>query len=365
MLHPSLSRQDQGRVRLNGFTLIELLTVIFIIGLLIAILIPSLTGARNAAKNTSTAAVMNSSIKTGLEMFRSENEKDFLKTNGYPPSFSHPGIGTFQFKSHLGECPYLPEKPTIYGAQWLMLMLTGLDKQGLVQRSAVLPHGNLINNPPTWYGSNPTNANPGKILPRASQYLDSSKIRSSTLNELTGERNISLFPDWAPTDNTPGFVDTPQEIPVLLDAFDQPILYYAGNKFGTTGNMVETVHNEFNAYTGGAQESGQPYYFHQDNIGFTGTEVGDEVGWDFGAGPHAIMKSGADLTNQNILVQENTETFARFILDAGGGGIAQQGDAGAGPLRPANADGYLLISAGVDGRFGTRDDVTNFQRRGS
>ena len=29
-------------------------------------------------------------------------------------------------------------------------------------------------------------------------------------------------------------------------------------------------------------------------------------------------------------------------------------------LRPVNADSYLLISAGVDGRFGTPDDVTNF-----
>ena len=31
-----------------------------------------------------------------------------------------------------------------------------------------------------------------------------------------------------------------------------------------------------------------------------------------------------------------------------------------GVSRPYHSDGYLLISAGWDGEYGTRDDVTNF-----
>src|SRR3989304_3794224 len=53
----------------RGFSLVELLTVIFIIGLLIAILVPSLSAARNATKKMTTAKALDS-IKVGLEMFQ-------------------------------------------------------------------------------------------------------------------------------------------------------------------------------------------------------------------------------------------------------------------------------------------------------
>jgi len=33
-------------------------------------------------------------------------------------------------------------------------------------------------------------------------------------------------------------------------------------------------------------------------------------------------------------------------------------------LEPARADSYLLISAGADGRYGTADDIANFEHNG-
>ena len=63
---------------------------------------------------------------------------------------------------------------------------------------------------------------------------------------------------------------------------------------------------------------------------------------------------------------EIKESFARFILDRKLERVLRaQYEAGesvdpATTLRPANPDTFLLISAGVDGRYGTADDVVNF-----
>ncbi len=93
-----------------GFTLVELMTVIFIIGLLVGILIPSLTAVRNAAKKTSSKATLGA-LSTGLEAFKNDHSKDFRQTNGYPPSFAHPPIGTFNFDPYDGEFPFAVASP--------------------------------------------------------------------------------------------------------------------------------------------------------------------------------------------------------------------------------------------------------------
>ena len=160
-----------------------------------------------------------------------------------------------------------------------------------------------------------------------------------------------------------------RHLPVIVDDFSQPILYYVANANGRPTNIVEDERDEKNEYTGGDQREGPPYYFHQDNQLFTGTK--DEPGWDFD-GEHAIADSGANLNADELSDPENLEsrnTFARFILDRtllrsleaqreqdDGDTTIKPGT----PLRPVNPDSYLLISAGVDGRYGTSDDVTNF-----
>ena len=343
-----ISRRD-GR----AFSLVELLTVIFIISLLIAILIPSLNSARNAAKKITTAKELDS-IKVGLEMFKNENGPDFPQSNGYPPSFSHPPLPGLTFDSYLGQFPFIETNPVVYGAHWLPAMLMGVDQQGYIKRSSV-PRRTPPLEPAIWYTADP--AGQGKPIERANLYLTPETTPTRKTRELPGRPPQDLgplFPNW----------DKMQDLPVIVDSFDQPVLYYVSNTSGRTTNMLEKEHKKDNDYSGSTQTTGPPFYFHQDNRGFTGDE--STSGWDFSntGGKHAIAVDGSDLTADQIILDEHKDTFAHYIVDrkvygqlvtqSAHGGVEQ-----ATPLRPVNADTYLLISAGVDGKFGTMDDVSN------
>jgi type II secretory pathway pseudopilin PulG len=352
------------RVRRPAFSLVELLTVIFIIALLIAILVPALNKARNQAKKITTAKAIDS-IKVGMELFRGENGKEFPQTGGYPPSFSHPpiGDGTRNFltpqESADGKFPFIETKPKVTGAHWLPMMLMGLDKQGFVQKSSVPNKNNLRVEPFHWYDADPLEE--GKPLPRASgsPYVDVA-MRTLLTEQLPGRPNEALFENY----------DVAKRLPVIVDAFDQPILYYAANPHGRPSNMVADLHRVNNDYTGSPQQEGPPYYFHQDNDAFTGRGSGatPEDGWDFGGGgKHWIARSGHDLGPEELVrsgSEEHRKTFARYVLDRQ---IYRDLSATPGtqqlpaitPLRPVNLDSFLLISAGVDGLFGTNDDISN------
>jgi hypothetical protein len=348
--------------------LVELLTVIFIISLLIGILIPSLGAARNAAKKSKTSGDVRA-IGTALELFKNDNERDFPHTNGFPPSFAHPPISRdYTFDAHLGQFPFLEDAsesspPRVYGAHWLPPMLMGVDNLGYVKRSSV--PARLRSRPWTWYSADPNEDGSGP-LPRAPFYIEPEGVKTVITQNLRGRPPASLerlFPDW----------DDMKRLPVMVDAFDQTILYYAANKHGRTSNMVEWMHDENNQYTGGVQEEGPPYYFHQDNWGFTGTAADEGgMGWDFGGGAHAIAVPGYDLTPPELMdpeLPESKNTFAYFILDPLTRRrlvdiVSDPDDPGTvnanTPLKPVNPETFLLISAGADGKYGTSDDVTNF-----
>jgi len=344
--------------RRSGFSLVELLTVIFIIALLIGILIPSLGRARDAAKKVSTAKGLDS-IKVGLELFKNDNGSDFPQTNGYPPSFVHPPLSVYDgytFDPYKGEFPFKEGNPVVYGAHWLPAMLMGVDSQGYIKRSSI-PRQQTALQPPHWYDPD---AIPGKVIERSPMYVTPENAPTRKTSELAGRLPSNpgqLFPDW----------DAMSHLPVFVDNWDQPILYYASNTSGKATNMVEEEHDPNNSYSGSAdQTKGPPYYFHQDNIGFTGDE--DVTGWELSnsQGKHAIQKSGKDLTAADLIEEDNKETFAHYIVDRKVySNLLSVAESATGnvptnsPLRPVNADTYLLISAGVDGRFGTSDDVSN------
>ncbi len=350
--------------RSNAFTLIELLTVVFIISLLIGILLPSIGAARNAAKKATTSKTIEA-IGVGLEMFKNDNEKDFRLTNGYPPSFAHRKLPGYKFDAYLGEFPFMPgtdeTKPVVYGAHWLPAMLMGVDQLGYIKPKSVPNKAGLRQKPWRWYTPDPLNqgAATAEPLDRQTFYLDPGNVKLKATEDLPGlqpDKANGFFPDW----------EEMNRLPVIVDAFDQPILYYVASKHGKTSNMVEAKRLENNDYDRNeAQKKGVPYFFHQDNEGFTGTgrDPADptKFGWDFARRQfgHDIALSGEDLTPNQLIDPNNRETFARYIIDRNLWKTLTLETNPSQPIRPVNADTFLLISAGPDGVFGSNKDVSN------
>ena len=350
-------RSTNRSAEAGAFTLIELLTVVFIIGLLIAILVPAINLARNAAKNAKTASLLKA-VDTGLQMFKQENEKDFRVTNGYPPSFVHPKIkglaGFTETQRNQGRFPFVVGGtfPQVSGAHWLPFFLVGKDALGYIKLSTV--PDSIRDEPDTWYTEDPLGSNKG-ILERASLYVDPETLRLKKTAELPG---LQLTP------GSQGGTESPlYELPVIVDPFDQAVLYYAANTHGTGRNMVSPEHKDQNDY---AAEGGPPYYFHQDNAFFTGDDA-DPLGWDYGNRAreiggdmvlHRIARSGHDVVATDLMEDANRETFARYVVDLNAFRRAPGSLTDSYPLKPVRADSYLLITAGVDGLYGTNDDVT-------
>lgn len=330
-VRPRRARLAMGRPRLQrGFTLIEILVVVSIIALLAAIALPAFSSARNSAKNTTTKVLLKS-ITQGLEMFRTDNEKQFRRSGGYPAS-------------HKAEDPALPGAQDIYGAHWLVRGLLGQDLQGFIPRVNVpldrqdrdQDRDEQVN----WYDPKEDPIERGRYFP-----LDTKDLMPT--GKLSGTRNIAFFPPGG-VDNARD-VDHVDDLSVFVDAFRRPVLYYAANPYGRV-LASETTDTDAEDRSG--------IYVHEDNEGFTGR--GNNHGWRFrgrerfGWLDHNIQQFG-DIDPSDIDDQPNT--FARYVADH-----RFHERSGESVVRPFRPDSFLLITAGEDGLYGTTDDVNNFER---
>lgn len=338
--------------RRTAFTLVELLTVIAIITLLIGILVPSLSRAREHAKAAATRALLNG-IGQGLDMFKNENPEECRGAEGYP-------------KSTMRDDPTEEDEQWLIGAQWLVRYLMGKTLDGYVPRRnvprAVLALGQGFFEEAYWYDLDQTN-NPHAPLERVGPYLPADQVRLEELANLEG------VPEGLPAEIT----DVTLATPVIIDSFDYPILYYAANTRLQRRLQAGAQIAGYEDASVDPENSG--IYTHMDNALLTGADGPGQSfpAWDLaGVGEHAVQKlmsfgdwttgGGVPVEPADFLDSGNTYTFPNFILNKEAfDSTRDESDPDTGSLVPYRPDSFLLITPGPDGIYGSDDDVTNFR----
>ncbi len=315
-----------SKTRRKAFTLVELLTVITIISILIAVLLPSLQQARIAAKNAASQSGLHA-LDVGIEMFRNDPAND----GQYPPSHT----------------PVLSEVMGKYtGANRLADALIGPDMLGWDPRAL-----NPSEVDDAW------NVVPASgVVHRVGPYVDV----DSTLSVIDEETDIAVYWQEYPSPSG-GFgggggasssrviVDESYYSDTIPGAFNNAVLYYRANPtaqttwgLAATGAATDLIYNfQDNAafWHGDAQDllrqpsaAKSPLYVYQDSTPPPPPDV--EVDWPV----------------------DSLGTFYEFIENKEAAG------SGAPFRRPRKADSFILMVPGADGLYGTTDDITNFKR---
>ncbi len=318
-----------------GFTLIELLTVVAIMALLIGILVPSLNRARITAKSTASQARLHA-ISVGIELFRNATDEYPDSENGY--YYRNP------------QDPWLNR---MNGATKITRALLGPEATAGAALGCVPPKRfRQSTDPKTDFY---TTVNPQQ---RLGSFMDSAKLNENyfALDDLelpyTGR-----IPDEL-EDSVSSLGELPKPA-IFVDSFEFPVLYYKADPMG--GPPMAAPKGGDPASTG--------YYYHQDNIYFTGASSADVDGWELelddhesdalGVVRHPIRHFG-DAVNPDALESgQSINTFCKAIhLHSE---EAERATEDLKRLRkPHNHDTFLLWTPGHDGLYGTSDDVKNF-----
>ncbi len=340
--------------RRRAFTLIELLVVVAIIALLIGILLPSLSKARESAKKVKTQALMKE-IGNGLEVFRTDNEAD-LKGQNYP-------------SSHCGDDPTEAGAAfQMFGTQLLVRYLMGKDLQGYVAPRTV-PRSywdaELDWQQKGWYdkpGDPDFPAGATAAFARCGPYITADAVKVKAPKDLPGFNHSSTDPK-----------DTNL---LMIDTFEMPILYYAADsRYADVPNANIATTKYLASTDPNIPGMGYPgIYNFGDNALLTG-------GWACACAPSGLCSCDHfDPPNLGGSSDPNASWFPEGWVDEAPDWTTAVSTMGNSfpyfimnktafdstptdrkTVQPVRKDNFILLSPGKDGRFGTTDDITNFQ----
>jgi type II secretory pathway pseudopilin PulG len=293
----------------TGFTIIELLTVMSIIIILLSIIVPSLNAVRRYARVVKQKGQFHD-IGKGLEMFS-------IEFDGYPDSSAKELISPFS---------------EYCGAMKLCEAMVGQDGLGFHPDSVFDDMGRAIDGTTELYfnrvplsGLVPNPTEEANLRTRKVKYMEGADVQIAYMGE--------LFPAQT-TFNV--------KCPVLCDVFKRnelrstkgeklgmPILYYRADPSKLTHDANEI---------GVSPLSGTNIYNYWDNDKL----LAIDVPWMTAPNnKHPLYDNNA---GKGSLFYRNTRDKAVTVLS-----------------KPHNPNSYILISAGWDGLYGTRDDVYNFE----
>jgi prepilin-type N-terminal cleavage/methylation domain-containing protein len=291
----------KSNVKKLGFTIVELLTVMSVIVILLSLLLPSLTLVRRQARVVGQKNQFRN-IDSGLQLYESDFDE-------YPDSYpvdadGNPYYGTMK----LGEIMAGQDGLGFH----LDSRLTAVDGTG---QDELYPNDPPPSPYPDWYLQN---------LRSRKEYMSLGEVEICSLTDLYG-----------PNPTGSGVPPDPDEIAMLCDVFrsvrnrrtgklmGMPVLYYRANP----SKMLHDVNDPTNP---------ENTFNYLDNHGF----LDGGLPWN-PTEDHPLWKTADG---------QEGEEFYRLTL----------GDMAVPIERPQNKDSYILISAGWDGIYGTRDDVFNF-----
>jgi len=310
----------------HGFTIIELLTVMSIIVILFGLLVPAMTLVKTYAKVVKQQAQFHA-IDAGLQLYHDDFQ-------GYPPSDS-------MDRDDYGKP--VPGDQSYPGALKLAEALMGEDLLGFNPNSVFNANGmnnnmddsSLYDDGKTLYPPIPANTTDQKLINnmrlRKGPYIDVTRVGTAAIDQLYA-----------------GLM-TRKPLLVICDEFPRVSVAGSGKRVGL------------------------PVLYYKANV--SSMLDPDPNGGDVPNDPANTEYIYNSLDNQKFIIDlvpawaspSDTKTFNPIATgkDPGPMGFytAIQNPKISSPPKPYNPDTYILMSAGPDGLYGTRDDVFNFEKQ--